>query len=195
MTPDPASLPAGPDRLLALLAAGRVTRGAWTGTDAEGRRTLCAALSDEVEVAESAGACPAELMPAWLAHLVVDIDDETSLEARDGLLLRLGRLSSRWGGSGRLAPPPRSSLEPLERARHPGVGGHPRRVALRVGGRHLPTGRLATASRYDTWREMVELTFDPELSPWGEITSRIALVPRKDVENLSDTPALEGTGA
>lgn len=98
MTPDPITLPAGPDRLRALLDAHRVTRGAWTGTDARGRRTLCAlaALSDEVGKAESAGACPADLMPAWMAYVVVYVDDETSLGARDGLLHRLAVLAGRW---------------------------------------------------------------------------------------------------
>ena len=99
MTPDPADIPAGPDRLLALLAEGRVTRGRWTGTDALGRRTLCAlsALSDEVASAESAYACPAELMPSWVAHVVPWMDDATSPEARGGILLRLGELAGRWG--------------------------------------------------------------------------------------------------
>ena len=73
---DPLDIPAGPDRLEALIDAGRVTHHAWRDTDAEGRERLCwlAALSDEVAEERDASACSSQLMPSWLAHLVPSMD-------------------------------------------------------------------------------------------------------------------------
>lgn len=72
------------------IAEGTLARGRWTGTDARGRQTACllAALAPECGVSGSAGSCPAEVMPAWLAHLTPWLDDAPSAEAWPGLVRR-----------------------------------------------------------------------------------------------------------
>jgi hypothetical protein len=89
---------AGPDRLLFLAEHGLVARGAWKGTDADGREMLCAlaALSAEVEEAEDPTACPASLCPEWMAYVVVAVDDGVSNEAHQRLILALGESARRW---------------------------------------------------------------------------------------------------
>ena len=69
------------DRFDQMRAEGRLLRGQWTGTDAEGRETACwlAALSAQVATAKVPSACPAEDLPQWLAHLVPVLDDRISL--------------------------------------------------------------------------------------------------------------------
>jgi hypothetical protein len=68
------------ERLQTYVDEGRILRGSWTGTDARGRETACllAALSPEVGEEERASACPAHVMPGWLARLTPMLDDETS---------------------------------------------------------------------------------------------------------------------
>lgn len=64
------------DRLDAALDAGLVCRRAWAHTSAGVRRAcLLATLAPECGEAQSASACPADVMPAWMAHLVPRIDD------------------------------------------------------------------------------------------------------------------------
>jgi len=82
------------DRLDAMLREGRLIRGAWTkGHD---RACLLAALSPEAGAAESASACPAEVMPAWLAYLTPWLDDEPSAHAWSGIVARYAALARRW---------------------------------------------------------------------------------------------------
>jgi hypothetical protein len=68
------------DRLDELIAEDRVIRGEWRTKADDGRERLCllAALSPEVAEAEDAFACPATLLPDWLAELTPRIDDHTS---------------------------------------------------------------------------------------------------------------------
>jgi hypothetical protein len=78
------------DRLDTYLAEGRLIRGDWTGTDAQARETACllAALYPRAGAEQSADACPAALMPPWLAHLTVWIDDNGTLAAWPGHVRR-----------------------------------------------------------------------------------------------------------
>jgi hypothetical protein len=93
-TSDLALPPAGPDRLLALLDRGDLIRNDWT--DGHERMCALAALSDEVRDAENASACPAALMPPWLAELVPDLDDRISTEGWEGRMRRLGESARGW---------------------------------------------------------------------------------------------------
>jgi hypothetical protein len=83
------------DRLDAMLREGRLIRRAWTkGHD---RACLLAALSPEAGAAESASACPAEIMPPWLAHMTPWLDDAPSAEAWPSIVARYAALARRWG--------------------------------------------------------------------------------------------------
>jgi hypothetical protein len=85
-------------RLDTLIAEGRLVRQEWAGHDASGRETACllAALSPEAGVKESAGACPATVMPSWLAHLTPWIDDAGTLEHWPEVVRRYASLAHRW---------------------------------------------------------------------------------------------------
>jgi hypothetical protein len=77
-----------------MIAEGRLIRRAWTaGHD---RACLLAALSPEAGYAESAAACPAELMPPWLAELTPWLDDAPSEHAWPGVVRRYASLARRW---------------------------------------------------------------------------------------------------
>jgi hypothetical protein len=72
----------------------RVIRGSWTrGHD---RACLLAALSPEAGYAESAAACPAEVMPPWLAYLTPWLDDAPSADAWPHIVRRYASLARRW---------------------------------------------------------------------------------------------------
>jgi hypothetical protein len=77
-----------------MLREGRLIRGAWT--EGHDRACLLAALSPEAGAAESASACPAEVMPAWLAHLTPWLDDAPSAEAWPSIVARYAALARRW---------------------------------------------------------------------------------------------------
>lgn len=82
------------DRLDAMLRDGRIVRGAWTkGHD---RACLLAALSPEAGAAESASACPAEVMAPWLAYMTPWLDDATSAQAWPAIVARYAALARRW---------------------------------------------------------------------------------------------------
>jgi len=63
-------------RLDAAIAAGDVIRGEWTRTE-DGRERACllAALAPVCGVERTSSACPAEVLPPWLAECVPWIDD------------------------------------------------------------------------------------------------------------------------
>jgi hypothetical protein len=82
------------DRLDTMLREGRLIRNAWT--EGHDRACLLAALSPEAGAAESASACPAEVMPAWLAHLTPWLDDAPSAEAWPSIVARYAALARRW---------------------------------------------------------------------------------------------------
>jgi len=52
----------------------------WVGQDESGMRTACllAALSPEVATFRNAAACPASVMPGWLAYLTPSMDDHVT---------------------------------------------------------------------------------------------------------------------
>ena len=77
---------------------GRLIRGKWTGEDAQGRETACllAALSPEVRKNHNPESCPADLMPAWLAHLTPFIDDDGTAEHWPVVIDRYAELASKW---------------------------------------------------------------------------------------------------
>jgi hypothetical protein len=77
-----------------MLREGRLIRNAWT--EGHDRACLLAALSPEAGAAESASACPAEVMPAWLAHLTPWLDDAPSAEAWPSIVARYAALARRW---------------------------------------------------------------------------------------------------
>ena len=81
-----------------LRAEGRITRKTWTGHDAQGRETACilAALAPECGNASIASVCPAEMMPAWMAHLTPWIDDAGSEAVWPGVVERYASLAHRW---------------------------------------------------------------------------------------------------
>jgi hypothetical protein len=82
------------DRLNAFVADGRLIRGKWTGKDDEGRETACllAALYPPCGEAKAESACPAALMPSWLASLTVLIDDSGTLEKWPGHIKRYAQV-------------------------------------------------------------------------------------------------------
>ena len=90
--------PAYAARLDQFIAEDRLTRREWTGTDVYGQKTVCllAALSPKAGKEQSAESCPARIMPPWLAHLTVWIDDEGSQAAWLAMILRYASLAHRW---------------------------------------------------------------------------------------------------
>jgi hypothetical protein len=80
------------DRLDQYAAEGRIIRGEWTSTDAHGRETTCLLAALDPERIDAPGACPAEWLPTWLAHLTPRMDDETSDEAWPVVVTRYRRV-------------------------------------------------------------------------------------------------------
>lgn len=70
------------NRLMARIEDGTLIRNAWTIVDKDGRETVCllAAMYAPVGEAQNAAVCPAEITPAWLAHLTPWIDDSGSVD-------------------------------------------------------------------------------------------------------------------
>lgn len=96
---DPTDPTPTPSPILARLEAGTLARGRWTGVTADGRRTACllAALVPAVRQAERASACPAEVMPAWLAGLTPWIDDAGTDAAWAGHVREYAALAPHFG--------------------------------------------------------------------------------------------------
>lgn len=87
------------ERYETLRREGRLLRRAWTGLDEDGRERACwlAALSPEAGEAKGAGACPADVMPTWLARLTPDLDDGVSDDAWPDFAERYGQCAAKWG--------------------------------------------------------------------------------------------------
>jgi hypothetical protein len=87
------------ERLNYHINAGTLIRRAWTGSDAQGRKTACllAAMVPACGDARAASVCPADVMPSWLAHLTPWIDDAGTLGAWPGHIKRYAALAARWG--------------------------------------------------------------------------------------------------
>jgi len=86
------------DRLETYQREGRLIRNAWIGTDEQGRETACllAALVPGCGVAGTAGVCPADVLPPWLAHLTPWIDDAGTAEAWPGVVARYVAILRSW---------------------------------------------------------------------------------------------------
>lgn len=85
--------------IMQLLAEGRLIRRAWSGTDARGRETMCllSALSPDARRQRSAAACPADVAPGWLAHLIPWMNDSgTKAVWREVVVPRVAALAPRW---------------------------------------------------------------------------------------------------
>jgi hypothetical protein len=86
------------ERLSAYIDEGRLIRKEWTGKDDAGRATACllAVLAPECGKKRTAAACPAEVMPKWLAELTPGMDDEGSAEAWPAMVRRYASVAARW---------------------------------------------------------------------------------------------------
>ena len=85
-------------RLDEFLREDRLIRYGWTGRDADGRETACllAALAPETGEAQSPSACPASIMPEWLASFVPWINDRGTGTAWPAMVRRFADLAGRW---------------------------------------------------------------------------------------------------
>jgi hypothetical protein len=85
-------------KLNQFIAEGRLIRNDWTGIDDQGRETACllAAVSPEVTDDGNPGACPADIMPQWLAHLTPWMDDYGSEDAWLPMVKRYAAVAGRW---------------------------------------------------------------------------------------------------
>ncbi|MEM8756894.1 MAG: hypothetical protein AAGF47_03835, partial [Planctomycetota bacterium] len=94
-------------RVLRHLNAGTLLRDEWVGGDliesddpvraGYERACLLAAMVPECGTAGDASACPASLLPAWLAELMPAIDDSVSSEAWPGVIRRVAACVRRSG--------------------------------------------------------------------------------------------------
>ena len=86
------------ERLNTFINEGRIVRDYWTGVDEQGREEACllAALSPEVAEQGTASACPAELMPGWMAYLTPWIDDKSSEVEWPRMVRRYAACAARW---------------------------------------------------------------------------------------------------
>src|SRR5580692_89519 len=85
---------AASDRLKQFIAEDRLIRGTWT-SGAE-RACLLASMVPAVQLDHQVSSCPAEVMPAWLAHLTPWIDDAGTLKAWPTMVRRYAELAGRW---------------------------------------------------------------------------------------------------
>jgi hypothetical protein len=85
-------------RLDTMLADGLLIRGRWRDLDAQDREHACllAALSPEAGSRGTAYACPADVMPPWLAKLTPWIDDSGTLEQWPDVTRRYAAVAHRW---------------------------------------------------------------------------------------------------
>jgi hypothetical protein len=91
-------MPARCARLDDAISSGRLIREEWKKTDVAGRELVCmlVALSPEVGESESSDACPADVMPQWLAHLTPWIADKGSDAAWPAMVRKYAALAHRW---------------------------------------------------------------------------------------------------
>jgi hypothetical protein len=84
-------------RLDQFIAEGRLVRGKWAETiDGKEYACLLAALSPEAGRFFSRASCPAEVMPAWLAHLTVWMNDAGTEEQWPTVIRHYASLAKRW---------------------------------------------------------------------------------------------------
>lgn len=85
-------------RLNEMVGDGLIIRNDWVGADEQGRETACllAALSPEAANAETASACPAEVMPGWFAHFTPWMDDHSSTAEWPKMIRRYAACANQW---------------------------------------------------------------------------------------------------
>ena len=85
-------------RLNEMMSEGRIIRNDWVSSDAQGREVACllTALSPEAGEDENPDACPAEVMPAWLAHITPWLDDSGSYTEWPRVIRRYAACAARW---------------------------------------------------------------------------------------------------
>lgn len=90
------SMPTPAERLREALREGLLLRGEWRGRR-NGREAACMLgwISREACEQETAAACPADVMPGWLAELTLWIDGAPSAEAWPGVVARFAGLLDR----------------------------------------------------------------------------------------------------
>lgn len=86
------------DKILSLFNNGRLVRWKWDWMDEYGRDCACllVALAPETGSERSASACPAEIMPQWLAYLTLWINDSGSIKIWPETVKRYANLAGRW---------------------------------------------------------------------------------------------------
>jgi len=85
------------DRLDLFIAEGRLIRKKWHSTATDGRELACLLYALAPEVGDGKiDACPATLMPPWLAHLTPWIDDAGSADHWPVVIRRYAGLVRRW---------------------------------------------------------------------------------------------------
>lgn len=82
------------DRLDAYIAENRVLRSRWSDLDADGRERVCllVALAPEVGARGDVDACPASLIPPWLAKITPAVDDCGTDEVWPAMVRRYSRV-------------------------------------------------------------------------------------------------------
>lgn len=114
---------------------GRLIRGAWSGTDAEGRQRLCllTALADDPRVRPET--CPTDKCPPWLANLLPWIDDAPSAAAWHEIIEECVEQAPYWGR--------------MTAAQSRYLDLYCRRVAVVEAREHCPTEEAATLAAID----------------------------------------------
>jgi hypothetical protein len=86
------------ERLNTFINEDRVIRRNWADTDEHGREEACllVALSPEVAEYGDAGACPAGVMPAWLAYLTPWMADRGTGTEWPRMIRRYAACAARW---------------------------------------------------------------------------------------------------
>ena len=84
------------NNLQTLIEENRIIRGKWRGHDAQGRETACLLAAMSPAVVDDASQCPADVMPAWLAHLTPWIDDAGTVEHWPKVVRAYADVAARW---------------------------------------------------------------------------------------------------
>lgn len=114
---------------------GRLIRGAWSDTDAEGRQLLCLMTALVGDPGVRPETCPADKCPPWLAHLLPWFDDAPSVEAWHEIIEECIAQAPYWGR--------------MTAAQSRYLDLYCRRVAVVEAREHCPTEEAATLAAID----------------------------------------------
>ncbi len=114
---------------------GRLIRGAWSDTDAEGRQLLCLMTALAGDPAVRPETCPSDKCPPWLAHLLPWIDDAPSAAAWHEIIEECVEQAPYWGR--------------MTAAQSRYLDLYCRRVAVVEAREHCPTKEAATLAAID----------------------------------------------